>query len=1143
MAALNKLLALLELGRHGGDPIDNPAPWSWASWMERFDVDGAPWSGPRWRAKTGVSRENWESSRAFVVAYHAAGDNPIQRRYFARGLTEGQIFAGLQLLLEKFEADGLQAEVDEVIEAILEIMGIQTLDKLYAEIYCARASVEHIAWVLFDKDAFEQPSVPHPAVTGWIIDLLEQTMARWTNFHNEIVSTIQRLQNDVYIACKDVSKQSCQAQDITAYLGVLSSLVKQLNFTEHDEREPQLEHYRSLLRAMTDCVNRQASPALCIPPNMNRALRSLPTVQHHEQVKTALLECWNIINIASDRIPDSSSHAVDLYDRLCVQSLALTVGLEEGRMDLEDYIDREGADSPEWGDEERTAFLFAPRMDHTAPQARATYTVLGGQHAIIGSHQIECWDGSPRWQCSHPSKPTSHPEYSTVTISRTNGSPCRKNPWSAQASKTYYLGLRPRDGERRVRTGYPLPLRLSLSSSSPLPRMAALNKLLALLELGRHGGDPIDNPAPWSWGSWMERFQVDRALWSGPRWRAKTGVSRENWESSRAFVVAYHAAGDNPIQRRYFATSLTEGQIFAGLQLLLEKFEAHWLQADVDKVIEAILESMGIQTLNKLYAEIYCARASVENIAWVLFDKDAFEQPSVPHPAVTVWIIDLLEQTMARWTSIHNEIVCTAERLQRDVYIAYVSKQSCQAQDITAYLGVLSSLVKQLTFTVHEGRKQQLEHYRELLYAMAECMNREEPSAPCIPPNMNRALRSLPTVQHHEQVKTALLECWNIVDTAADRIPDSSSHAVDLYDRLCGQTLDLSVGVMEHMYLEADEEQEAEDWLAWEDEDRAAFLFATQRREILETRGVCRAITQQILRRRRVDGDDGARPLAIRACTDRRDGQTSNGPSFAWAENLAPVWSGSNGLRLQVHGCIEKEQYNLRGAMDIYDATYCRLEYTWRQCSLQPCYRQPCSTSGSRLRWTPKAAVVNRAKSSHCGRSRSVQLTLYTGCDTNLQHIQQYRTGHAIPCNVVRATITPHYPTHVDGRRKSGRRTVISRPPMISTSQNRELRWRSQGRSRWRLVASTLALGERACERALVFKGCVRTTRALEVIPSPCWSNRLGCLRVDEHEWLMDDRRSGWCKGPIRTVFGSAEAGRTAMWRGTAWGFYRARTR
>ncbi|KAI1789206.1 hypothetical protein LXA43DRAFT_1063074 [Ganoderma leucocontextum] len=359
MAALNKLLALLELGRHGGDPIDNPAPWSWSTWMEHFNVDRAPWSGPHWMAKTGVSRENWESSRAFVVAYHAAGDNPTQRHYFATSLTGGQLFAGLQLLLNKFEADGLQADVDMVIEAILESIGIKKLDELHVEILCERASVESIAWLLFGKDTFAEPSVPHPAVTIWILDILRETKARWIYIYNERVHTVESLQRDVYIACK--------AQDITAYLGALSSLVKQLNFTGHDE---QLEHYRNLLRAMTDCVNRQQSPAPCIPPNTARALRNLPTVQHHEQVKTALLECWNIVNTVADRIPDSSSGAFDLYDRLCGQSLALSVGLG-------DYIDGEGADSPEWGGEKQTAFLFACHnaewVNRTRPQSKGTH--------------------------------------------------------------------------------------------------------------------------------------------------------------------------------------------------------------------------------------------------------------------------------------------------------------------------------------------------------------------------------------------------------------------------------------------------------------------------------------------------------------------------------------------------------------------------------------------------------------------------------------------------------------------------------------------------------------------------------------------------------------------------------------------------
>ncbi|KAI1789205.1 hypothetical protein LXA43DRAFT_1063073 [Ganoderma leucocontextum] len=327
--------------------------------------------------------------------------------------------------------------------------------------------------------------------------------------------------------------------------------------------------------------------------------------------------------------------------------------------------------------------------------------------------------------------------------------------------------------------------------------MAALNKLLALLELGRHGGDPIDNPAPWSWGPWMEHFQVDRAPWSGPRWKAKTGVSRENWESSRAFVVAYHAAGDNPTQRHYFATSLTGGQLFAGLQLLLNKFEADWQQAAVDKLIEVILESMGIKVLDELHVEIDSSRASVPNIACLLFGNDAFQQPSVLHPAVAVWILDLLRETMARWTDIHNEIVHTAERLQRDVYIA--CKGNALRPLSTTSTVSLTTLPRRLERIVRSGTRHCL---LGSLFLPRQTTHLHSARGP---PATARTLSGT-------SLRDGGLHEWG--------------RAIN--SMLCGETLALSVGVMESMYLEADEEQEAEDWLAWGDEDRAAFWFACQ---------------------------------------------------------------------------------------------------------------------------------------------------------------------------------------------------------------------------------------------------------------------------------------------------------------------------
>ena len=128
--------------------------------------------------------------------------------------------------------------------------------------------------------------------------------------------------------------------------------------------------------------------------------------------------------------------------------------------------------------------------------------------------------------------------------------------------------------------------------------MAAFNRLLSLLNLATLGNDALNNPTPWSWGPWMARVHTDRAPWAGPRWSAKTGLSKEEWALVRGFVAAVYDAGDARSHRYTFVSSLSNGPLFRGFQILQKKIDGDWERAGIDREVETILRSMGIEQVS-----------------------------------------------------------------------------------------------------------------------------------------------------------------------------------------------------------------------------------------------------------------------------------------------------------------------------------------------------------------------------------------------------------------------------------------------------------------------------------------------------------------------------------------------------------------
>lgn len=91
-----------------------------------------------------------------------------------------------------------------------------------------------------------------------------------------------------------------------------------------------------------------------------------------------------------------------------------------------------------------------------------------------------------------------------------------------------------------------------------------LGNLLALLELARVGGDPIDNPTPWAWETWQKIAMCTRAPWLPTATLQETGMSKDERDYSRVFVASYHATGDSREDRVRFATELSEGDAYKG---------------------------------------------------------------------------------------------------------------------------------------------------------------------------------------------------------------------------------------------------------------------------------------------------------------------------------------------------------------------------------------------------------------------------------------------------------------------------------------------------------------------------------------------------------------------------------------------------
>ncbi|PIL25556.1 hypothetical protein GSI_12394 [Ganoderma sinense ZZ0214-1] len=361
MAAFNRLLSLLNLATLENDAINNPTPWSWGPWMARFQADRAPWAGPRWVPKTGFSRKQWTLVRSFVVAFYESGDNRLARNTFASGLSEGDQFEGLQILMSKIDHDWEQARIDCDADTILASMGINQLVDLHMETFVNRTSIPNIAELFFGRDAFVRPNVLLAVVSGWVLDVLSMTIDRWTLSYNERVQGIPDFQAAIYNACRDVSMPGSGIQEIADYFNTAASLIAQLNLTIDNERQRQLDYYRDVMFATLALIDGSDLAGRGLPPNMRSTL--LKSGSWSEEECTVFREGFvaflDGISLASRHVPESYREGVDVYRMLCEMTLGMVVDDDAPYLHLEENPENHTDNSAVWQDPAQAAFLFA----------------------------------------------------------------------------------------------------------------------------------------------------------------------------------------------------------------------------------------------------------------------------------------------------------------------------------------------------------------------------------------------------------------------------------------------------------------------------------------------------------------------------------------------------------------------------------------------------------------------------------------------------------------------------------------------------------------------------------------------------------------------------------------------------------------
>ncbi|PIL28523.1 hypothetical protein GSI_08561 [Ganoderma sinense ZZ0214-1] len=357
------------------------------------------------------------------------------------------------------------------------------------------------------------------------------------------------------------------------------------------------------------------------------------------------------------------------------------------------------------------------------------------------------------------------------------------------------------------------------SAESPFPD-SHLGSLLALLELGRVGDDPIDKPTPWAWGAWRNGLRSEYAPWQLNATRENTHMFDHARHHSRLFVIAYHASGRNLQDRVRFARDLTEGDgdLYKGREWLTSWWtcQRYGDIMNLDDRINDILTQNGVLTSVRSVVELDIAILSgtphpVVVLGRALFGDDVWGSGPLRHPAVLRWLGHTLDITRRDWITIYNDNHRRVDRMRDMIYT--------MCQDVLTYVAKLGYIVDMMDFVRVDGRMEQVTHYRKILYAIEESMGAWGASATSalLPPNMVRTLARMPSEAYRKMLKSEVAKCLKILDL---RAVQSSVMPVDVYDLLSRADVGFLAGEIEG----TNEENAGHLALEWQDENTLAGL-------------------------------------------------------------------------------------------------------------------------------------------------------------------------------------------------------------------------------------------------------------------------------------------------------------------------------
>ncbi|PIL28406.1 hypothetical protein GSI_08440 [Ganoderma sinense ZZ0214-1] len=349
---LDFLLALLELARAEGDPVDKPSPWSWPQWKK---------------------------------AFHVAGDTAPARREYAYSLEEGDAYKGMCHLgrWSSRVKTIVEGKVDRILkEAHLITGGAKTVcalvcvafrstipDVIAEQIIQIGLRNPHVvigilAEGLLGKRAYQAPT---EHAYAWLSYVILAFKAHWQALYNTRMRFVDQIPWTIYAACQDVSNVHCCITDIYQYLSCLHALLVELDFHVSEDRLSQQDHYRNLLDAIATIAEGSdlngKRIGVCLPPNMTQALDNLEA-DCVDIVLGAVAACRKLVDCDPDYVLEDFPEEFDAFALLSEAKVSHILDWEASS-EVRNACARLEADPclsdshiSEWDDDEIAACLF-----------------------------------------------------------------------------------------------------------------------------------------------------------------------------------------------------------------------------------------------------------------------------------------------------------------------------------------------------------------------------------------------------------------------------------------------------------------------------------------------------------------------------------------------------------------------------------------------------------------------------------------------------------------------------------------------------------------------------------------------------------------------------------------------------------------